>query len=393
MKKMVSILLIFALGLSLTACRRRITADAGNIVYETVFQPQPVPMETEGQQIPDSAIDLNNEETKTELDPDGEHVDETIAAEGGETVENAEDAKAGGEITITLDAVGGECAKNSVIVRVGGVYGVLPTPTLTGQTFQGWFLKPEGGEPVNAVTVVLEECDHTLYAHWTTKNEFLLTFDPNGGRISPYSKEKAIYSGDVYGMLPEPMRSGYVFLGWFTEPESGVPIQPSDMVTVIDDQTVYAHWAYSPVDFWAFVLKNTTQKIFDCQEVKVYLELEADRMTMVYAPLISDAGARNIAENANDSRVSDSWVLEGKPNIVVKITGNMAAAEATKAAMERRFPGSRVYVFPAEAIDGTDAEQLYYKLCFAALCYPEYYYEIDLRTVAKELDVEPVPIG
>ncbi len=71
----------------------------------------------------------------------------------------------------------------------------------------------------------------------------------------------------------------------------------------------------------------------------------------------------------------------------------MATAEATQAAMVRRFPGSRVYVFPAEAIDGTDAEQLYYKLRFAALCYPEYYYEIDLSAVAKELDVETVPIG
>lgn len=393
MKKTVSLLLTVAIILSMTACRRRITADAGEIVYETVYQPQPVPMEEEGQHVPDSAMDAVSEDTKTELDTDGRRVDETVAAEGGETVENAESPQSGEEITVTLDAQGGECARDSITVRVGGVYGVLPPPTLAGQTFQGWFLKEEGGEPVNPVTVVLEKRDHTLYAHWTTKHEFLLTFDPNGGRISLYSAQKTIYSGEVYGELPTPMQSGYTFLGWFTEPENGAPILPSDMVTVLDDQTVYAHWEYSPMDYWAFVLKNTTQKIFDCQEMKAYLELEADGVTMAYAPLISEAGAQNIASGEADTPVVDRWVMEKKPNLIVKLTNNMAAAEAVKTAMERRFPGTRVYVFPAEAINGTDGEQLYYKLRFAALCYPAYYTEIDLSTVANELGVTPVPIG
>ena len=235
--------------------------------------------------------------------------------------------------------------------------------------------------------MVLKETDHTLYAHWTTKTEFLLTFDPNGGRISPYSAEKTIYSGSVYGELPEPMRSGYVFLGWFTQPENGEPIQPADMVTVIDDQTLYAHWEYSPMDYWSFVLQNTTQKIFDCQEMEVYLELEADQVTVPYAPLIEETGAKNIAREEDLDFVTDTWVQEKKPNVVVKITNSMATAEATQTAVETRFPNSKVYVFPLEAVEGSDAEQLYYKLRLAALCYPQYYYEIDMGTIAAELGV------
>lgn len=392
MRKIVAILLIFAMVLPITACRRRITADSSNTVSETVYQPVPVPMEGEGQQVPDTA-DSDSEDIKTQIDPDGDRVDETVAAEGGETVENGEDAKAGEKVTVTLDAMGGQCGTDSVTVRVGGVYGVLPVPTYKGQSFQGWFLKQEGGEPINPVTVVLEENDHTLYAHWTAKTEFCLTFDPNGGRISPYSATKQVYSGDVYGQLPTPMHSGYAFLGWFTQPEGGIRIQPTDMVTVIDDTTVYAHWEYNPFSYWSFVLENTAQQVFDCQKISVYLELEANGSTMIYCPLISDTGSQNIARYGDSEVVSDDWVREKKPNVIVKLTDNMASAAAIKDAVEQRFPNARVYVFPAEAVEGTEAEQLYYKLRLAALCYPSYYYEIDMRAVAGELGVESVTIG
>lgn len=387
MKRVMLTVLAFLLLMTLNGCRRRIVGDADHVVSETVYQPTPVPMEGQGQQVPDAAADPDRGDTKTEIDPDGEHVDETVAAEGGETVENAEDVQTGEKITVTLDAMGGDCSMDSVTVRVGGVYGVLPTPTKTGQTFQGWFLKTEGGESVNAVTAVLEETDHTLYAHWTTKTEFLLTFDPNGGRVSPYSAEKTVYSGDVYGRLPEPIRSGYAFLGWFSEPDGGGQIQPTDMVTVIDDTTVYAHWEYDPQSYWAFVLKNTTQKIFDCQEIKVYLELEANGATMSYAPLIEDIGAQNIARNAETAAVSDNWVLEKNPNVVLKLTDNMATASATQAALEGRFPDVRTVVFPLEAVEGTEAQQLYWKLRFAALCYPAYYDGVDMSVVAQELGI------
>ncbi|MDD5954390.1 MAG: InlB B-repeat-containing protein [Firmicutes bacterium] len=388
MKKVMLPFLAAVLLLTMTGCRRRIVADAGDAVSETVFQPVPAAMDEQGQQVPDASRKPDPAERKTEIDPDGARVDETIAAEGGETVEQAADARAGEKLTVTLDAMGGQCGTASVTVRTGGVYGVLPTPTYTGQSFQGWFLNPEGGEPVHPVTVVLEDGDHTLYAHWTTRTEFVVTFDPGGGRISPYSAQKTVCSGDVYGQLPEPLRSGYVFLGWFTEPEGGVPILPAQMVTLTDDQTVYAHWEYSPVDYWSFVLRNTTQKIFDCQEVAVYLELEADRVSMAYAPLLADAGVRNIA-GQEDAPITDDWVKDKKPDVIVKLAEDMATVPAVKAAMERRFPDARVYVFPTEAVQGTESRQLYWKLRLACVCYPSYYDRLDLNAVAGELDIEP----
>lgn len=386
MKKILAVLLCGVLLLSMAGCRRRITAENGDVVYETVYQPTPVPMESQGQQIPSGPAD--GEDTKVEYDPNGKPVDETTPAQGGETVPNVPDPEdPGKKVTVTLDAMGGQCSKETVTVQVGGVYGELPTPTKTGQNFMGWFRDAEGGESVDAVSIVTTETDHTLYAHWTTKTEFILTFDPNGGRISPYSAEKKIYSGAVYGELPKPVREGYAFLGWYTQPEGGQQLQSTDMVTVIDDQTVYAHWEYDPYAYWSYVLENTTQKVFTCQQAYVYLELKADNTTMLYAPLISDTGSINIAGKESSAVVTDEWVKSKKPNVVIKLTDHTGSAKATKAAMQKRFPNAKILVMPIAAAEGSDAEQLYYKLRLAAICYPEWYDSLDMDTIAQELGV------
>ena len=48
----------------------------------------------------------------------------------------------------------------------GSAYGELPTPTLDGYTFLGWFTEPDGGDEVLSDTICSAEADHTLYAHW-----------------------------------------------------------------------------------------------------------------------------------------------------------------------------------------------------------------------------------
>lgn len=386
MKRVCICLLAVFLLLSLTACRRRIDPDSDTALKETVFQPNPVPMEGQGQQIPSGPANPDN--TKVELDPNGNRVDEQTPAQGGEVTPDAPEAPdKGAELTVTLDAQGGECSQETVKVHVGGTYGILPEPKRMGYRFQGWFLEAEGGDPISEITVVLKETDHTLYAHWTQKTEFILTFDPNGGRVSPYSAEKKAYTGSYYGRFPEPIREGYVFLGWFTEPDGGTQEMETDIVTAIDDFSLYAHWQYDPFAYWAFVLENTTQKVFTCQEVFVYLELAADGATQSYSPLLADIGAGNIAEKEEDGIVTDQWVLAKKPSKIIKIAEDMSNAEVIQTTVERRFPGCRVYVFPKEALDGSEAEQLYYKLRLAALCYPQYYWELDMEKVASELGV------
>lgn len=72
-------------------------------------------------------------------------------------------------ITIYFDAqtnggtVSGSASKT---VTSGQYFGELPTAQRTNYHFVGWFTEPEGGNRVTATTVVTEEQDTTLYAHF-----------------------------------------------------------------------------------------------------------------------------------------------------------------------------------------------------------------------------------
>ena len=111
-------------------------------------------------------------------------------------------------VLVTFNANGGEVSVNSQTVTSGSVYGVLPTPTRTGYTFEGWELN---AVKVTSQTVISTILNHTLIAKWTG-NSYLVSFDANGGSVSTISKN-AIF-GSAYGELPVPTKTGYTFTGW-----------------------------------------------------------------------------------------------------------------------------------------------------------------------------------
>ena len=74
-------------------------------------------------------------------------------------------------ITLHLDACGGEAAEESVDVKVGGSYGLLPGAHRDGYIFAGWFTSPEGGEQKISSDPLISDEDHTLYAHWIVKKK------------------------------------------------------------------------------------------------------------------------------------------------------------------------------------------------------------------------------
>ena len=68
--------------------------------------------------------------------------------------------------------------------------------------------------------------------------EYTLTFNANGGTITPSNKK--IKKGDTYGSLPVPTRNGYTFNGWYTSVSGGSKVNAS---TVINGNiTIYAQW-------------------------------------------------------------------------------------------------------------------------------------------------------
>ena len=69
---------------------------------------------------------------------------------------------------------------------------------------------------------------------------YKVTFDANGGSVSPTSKD--VTYGLTYGTLPTSTRNGYTSKGWYTAKTGGTKITDSTKVTLSGDQTLYAQW-------------------------------------------------------------------------------------------------------------------------------------------------------
>lgn len=144
--------------------------------------------------------------------------------------------------TATFNGNGGGTPSPSTITKeYNTALGTLPTCTRTGYTFLGWYTASSGGTKISTTTVVTK--DITYYAQWSI-NSYTLTFNPNGGTVTPTSKNLEYNS--AYGTLPTPTRVSdaqytYTFAGWYTAATGGTQVTTATKMAA-KDTTVYAHW-------------------------------------------------------------------------------------------------------------------------------------------------------
>lgn len=168
-------------------------------------------------------------------------------------IKNGGDDEPGNQTcTITFDANGGE-GGTSLTTGTNGRLSALPAanPTRAGYTFSGWYTAVSGGSKVTTSTQFKK--DTTVYAHWVknsspvdptpdtpsdTKKTYTITFNANGGSVSPAS---AVTSADGRVTLPTPIRAGYTFAGWYTAPSGGTQVWASTVFSA--NATVYAQWS------------------------------------------------------------------------------------------------------------------------------------------------------
>ena len=161
--------------------------------------------------------------------------------------------------TLTYNANGGSVSPKNKTLKEGEKYGTLPTPTRSGYTFNGWYTSASGGSKVSSNNTI--NANTTVHAHWT-KNEtpiststptptptstiqpvtFTLTYNANGGSVSPASK--ILNEGASYGTLPTPTRNGYTFDGWYTSVSGGNKVDVNTQIN--GNTTIYAHWKEVP---------------------------------------------------------------------------------------------------------------------------------------------------
>ncbi|MCL2343557.1 MAG: Ig-like domain-containing protein, partial [Firmicutes bacterium] len=83
-------------------------------------------------------------------------------------------------ITVTFDKNASGATTPSFTtktVTVGGNFGTLPTTTLGGSIFTGWYTAASGGTQVTSSTIVTATANQTLYAQWIAG--ITVSFDKN----------------------------------------------------------------------------------------------------------------------------------------------------------------------------------------------------------------------
>lgn len=124
--------------------------------------------------------------------------------------------------------------------------------------FYDWYTTADDGTPgkkgsqVNGQTsltaeMVDDSLNITLYARWTMPVSFCNNYNGNATETTRPDSTDNFVIGSVYGdKLPAPTRTGYTFLGWFTEPGEGDGAQKTATDIATNDVTrLYAHWTTS----------------------------------------------------------------------------------------------------------------------------------------------------
>lgn len=147
--------------------------------------------------------------------------------------------------TLTFDGDGATTAPVPASMTVATpdwhVAALPSAPRKTGYLFGGWYTQPNGaGSEFTADTLVTGSA--TIYAKWNTYN-YPVTFDGQGATTEASPATMPVASPAVCtGTLPTPpIKLGYIFGGWYTEPAGG-GVAFTAGTTVTNARTVYARW-------------------------------------------------------------------------------------------------------------------------------------------------------
>ena len=164
----------------------------------------------------------------------------------GGTIVSAGNSAINNEGTMTIGIKDGNVEKKSPMLQ-GSTYGVNSSKNYN---FYDGIVKGKNAAFNNETRIEDKEPEYGLLGgtelingeKYKTAHLGIVTtvnFDANGGEISPNTKSVGI--GDPIGELPTPeIRTGYKFLGWYTELTGG-EIITSD-TPAVSGTTYYAHW-------------------------------------------------------------------------------------------------------------------------------------------------------
>jgi uncharacterized repeat protein (TIGR02543 family) len=116
------------------------------------------------------------------------------------------------------------------------------TPTTGSTQYTGTSIAVSSTTTIKAIAVKAGMTNSAVLSVTITINSaYTITFDANGGSVTPSS---AVTGADgKLSSLPTPTRSGYSFDGWFTAASGGTQITTATVFTA--NTAIYAHWTYT----------------------------------------------------------------------------------------------------------------------------------------------------
>ena len=140
---------------------------------------------------------------------------------------------------VSFNPQGGSVSPTTKTAIYNSTYGTLPTPTLSGYTFAGWFTSTSYTSQVTASTTVTNTSAHTLYAKWT----YTITYKANNGSgtvPSSVTKTKGTSTTLPTNSLT---RTGFTANGWNTSSTlKSTPSYASGASYSGGNVTLYANW-------------------------------------------------------------------------------------------------------------------------------------------------------
>lgn len=160
----------------------------------------------------------------------------------------------GKKYTIALFDNGGSGGKASVKVTYAAAMPTMTTlPVRTGYAFDGYWTARMGGiqyvdEAGRSVrNWMVADSEVQLYAHWIAKR-YTVRLNANGGTSTRSQEEMRYGEAGFSNGFTRPVREGYKFLGYFSDPNGGAQYydangSPVSKYEVAGTSTLYARWA------------------------------------------------------------------------------------------------------------------------------------------------------
>lgn len=154
------------------------------------------------------------------------------------------------------DAGGGEFSGTTSTVTYMNQTGsaILYNATKTDYIFDGWYTSEDDGVTLSESKITQlndDNCtsDITIYAKW--KPHYIITYKDAGGSDYSGTNESslpAFYNeGESAKTVPDAVKSGYVFVGWYTSEDGGKTLSEEPVTAIsgdncTEDLTLYAKW-------------------------------------------------------------------------------------------------------------------------------------------------------